>query len=204
METCIIGLTGSIGTGKSTVSTIFKQQGIAVVDADIGAREVVKPGTIGLKKIVKTFGKEILFSDGTLDRKKLGEIIFSDPFKRQKLDELLSDLIYKWIIAEKQRQIVEGQKMIVLDIPILFEGKYEKEVDKIIVVALTKQKQVEKIMKRDNITKKQANKKIKSQQSITSKILRADYVIDNNGTRENTEIQVLNWLNSIEASTPSF
>ena len=204
METCIIGLTGSIGTGKSTVSTIFKQQGIAVVDADIGAREVVKPGTIGLKKIVKTFGKEILFSDGTLDRKKLGEIIFSDPFKRQKLDELLSDLIYKWIIAEKQRQIVEGQKMIVLDIPLLFEGKYEKEVDKIIVVALTKQKQVERIMKRDNITKKQANKKIKSQQSITSKILRADYVIDNNGTRENTEIQVLNWLNSIEASTPSF
>ena len=204
METCIIGLTGSIGTGKSTVSTIFKQQGIAVVDADIGAREVVKPGTIGLKKIVKTFGKEILFSDGTLDRKKLGEIIFSDPFKRQKLEELLSDLIYKWIIAEKQRQIVAGQKMIVLDIPLLFEGKYEKEVDKIIVVALTKQKQVERIMKRDNITKKQANKKIKSQQSITSKILRADYVIDNNGTRENTEIQVLNWLNSIEASTPSF
>ncbi|MDN6626111.1 MAG: dephospho-CoA kinase, partial [Pisciglobus halotolerans] len=144
MEACILGLTGSIGTGKSTVSTIFKQQGIAVVDADIGAREVVKLGTIGLKKIVTAFGKDILLSDGTLDRKALGEIVFSNPSKRQKLDQLLAGLIYNWIIKEKQKYIAEGQKIIVLDIPLLFEGGYEKEVDKIIVVALTEQKQLER------------------------------------------------------------
>lgn len=196
MKTCIVGLTGSIGTGKSTVSTIFKQQGIAVVDADIGAREVVKPGTIGLKKIVSTFGKDILLSDGALDRKKLGELVFSDPSKRKKLDQLLSDLIYKWIIKEKQKYIAEGQKIIVLDIPLLFEAGYEKEVDKIIVVALTEQKQLERVMKRDNITRTQAYKKIQAQQSIASKIVRADYVIDNNGTKKNTELQILNWLDS--------
>lgn len=194
MKKCILGLTGSIGTGKSTVSTIFKQQRIPVVDADVGARAVVEPGTTGLKRIEKTFGSSVIAKDGMLDRKALGGIVFSDADKRQHLDRLLADLIYQWIQKEKDQYIAAGADLVVLDIPLLFEAGYDKEVDKVMVVTVTEETQLERLMKRDQIKAEVAQAKIAAQLSIAEKVMRADYVIDNNGTKENTEKQVLHWL----------
>lgn len=190
----ILGLTGSIATGKSTVSNIFKQQKIPVVDADLGAREVVKPGTEGIKRIEAGFGKKVIASNGSLDRKALGEIVFQNPSELKKLNRILGDLIAIWIQSEKEKYIDQGVPLVVLDIPLLFESGYDQDVEKVMVVATTPAIQLDRLMQRDQIDARTAQQKINAQQSITDKILKADFVVDNNGSKENTRHQVLYWL----------
>lgn len=192
--TFVLGLTGSIATGKSTVSKVFQEAGIPIVDADIGAREVVKAGTEGLKRIEATFGKEVLLPEGHLDRKALGKIVFQNKTELNKLNRILADLISIWIYKEKNRYIKLGVPLIVMDIPLLFESGYDKKVDKVMVVATTPEVQLKRLMQRDGITEATAQHKINAQLPITEKLLKADYVIDNNGSKENTRIQVMNWL----------
>lgn len=190
----ILGLTGSIATGKSTVSKVFKQAGVPVVDADVGAREVVKPGTEGLKRIEAAFGKKVIADNGSLDRKALGKIVFQNKLELKKLNHILGDLIAIWIQSEKERYVDQGAPLVVLDIPLLFESGYDEDVEKVMVVATTPEIQLERLMLRDQIGQEVAQQKINAQQSITEKITKADFVIDNNGSKENTRNQVLYWL----------
>lgn len=192
--TVVIGLTGSIATGKSTVSNFFKNRGIPVIDADIGARVVVEPGTEGLKSIVRYFGKEILHSDGTLNRKKLGEIVFADPAKLEKLNGLLEKQIRNWILNQKEEYLQQQPPLLVLDIPLLFESNYLIEVDQVMVVAVTEDIQITRLMQRDHITREMAVQKIAAQLPLAEKVKQADVVIDNNGSIQETVEQLEKWL----------
>ncbi|AEB29425.1 dephosphocoenzyme A kinase [Carnobacterium sp. 17-4] len=197
--TVILGLTGSIATGKSTVSKIFKEQGFPVVDADVGAREVVKPGTEGLSEIKKQFGDNVILTDGTLNRAALGKIVFKDEKQREKLNMILSKRIYQWVMDQKKEYLKRDPAILVLDIPLLFEAGYEKEVDQVMVVATTKEIQIDRLMKRDKIGKEDAIQKINSQLPISEKIVLGDSVIDNSGSTENTKQQVIDWIDKITA-----
>ena len=190
----ILGLTGSIATGKSTVAKLFLSAGIPVVDADLGARAVVLPGAPGLADIIEHFGEAYLLSDGTLDRKRLGALIFSDREKRKELDVLLKERISDWIQAEKERYISEGHKLIVLDIPLLYEGGYEDSCDAVMVVYVPEELQVQRLMSRNHLDADEATWRMQSQLSIEKKKELADFVIDNSGTIEETKKQVNDWL----------
>lgn len=186
----IIGLTGSIASGKSTVSSMFNEYNIPVVDADKIARDVVCPGEEAYHQIVKTFGKEILLEDNTIDRKKLGTIIFPDEEKRTQLNEIVHPAVRKSMVKQKDDYVSTGSKCVVLDIPLLFESKLAHFADKTIVVYVNKETQIERLLKRDGSTEKEANSRINSQLSLDQKAKMADAVIDNNGTIDQTKEQL--------------
>ena len=198
--TVILGLTGIISTGKSTVSKIFKEQGYPVVDADVGAREVVQPGTDGLNKIKETFGDQVILDDGTLNRAALGEIVFNNEKEREQLNGILSEHIRQWVVSKKDDYLKQNPAILVLDIPLLFEAGYEKDVDQIMVVATSEEVQLERLMERDGIRKEEAIQKINSQLSISKKIVLGNIIIDNNGTLADTKKQVLEWINKLNVN----
>ncbi|KAL6506138.1 hypothetical protein OROGR_024319 [Orobanche gracilis] len=198
----IVGLTGGIGTGKSTVSNLFKAHGIPVVDADIVARNVLKKGTSGWRKVVAAFGDEILLASGEVDRQKLGQIVFSDPDRRQLLNRyyhyynnitlihngsrkkrgLLAPYISSGIFLEVFKLWMKGCKTIVLDVPLLFEAKMDKWTKPIIVVSVDPETQLQRIMARDDSTFEVAKSRINAQMPLDFKRARADIVIDNSGS----------------------
>lgn len=192
--TYTLGLTGGIATGKSTVSRFFRQHDIPVVDADVIAREVVEPGTDGLAEIVKTFGTEILLEDGSLNRKKLGEIIFKDEDKREMLNQILHQEIHQKMMMAKEKWENERVPLIVFDIPLLYEADYQSTFDAIMVVYVPEKTQIARLMERDELTVQQARDRIASQLPIEEKKARADIVIDNSQTIADTYEQVQNWL----------
>jgi dephospho-CoA kinase len=134
VDLLVIGLTGSIATGKSVVSTLLRLRHIPVIDADILAREVVAPGTPGLSQIVKSFGTSTLLPDGTLDRKKLGSIIFNDEVKRKRLNGIVHPAVRKAMLWAVVRAWARGERYCVLDVPLLIESGLWKWVGKIVVV----------------------------------------------------------------------
>ena len=192
--TIVLGLTGGIATGKSTVSNYFKELGIPVIDADVGSRIIVEPGTDGLKKIEKHFGEMILKKDGTLDRKKLGEIVFNDNIQLAKLNAILEEHIRKWIAKQLVKTFRTNPTIIVLDIPLLYETDYLSEVDLVMVVTTTKEVQKRRLMERDNLSEKAAEKRIAVQLPLVEKEKRADIVVDNNNSIKETQDQVHSWL----------
>lgn len=167
--TYTLGLTGGIATGKSTVSRFFRQHDIPVVDADVIAREVVEPGTDGLAEIVKTFGTEILLEDGSLNRKKLGEIIFKDEDKREMLNQILHQEIHQKMMMAKEKWENERVPLIVFDIPLLYEADYQRTFDAIMVVYVPEKTQIARLMERDELTVQQARDRIASQLPIEEK-----------------------------------
>ncbi|OFG64418.1 dephospho-CoA kinase [Listeria monocytogenes] len=189
-----IGLTGSVATGKSTVSNMIQQAGIPLVDADIAARKVVEPGTEGLKEIVAYFGEEILLADGTLDRAKLGEIIFKDKEKREKLNEITHPRVKDYMLEARERFFRAGEELIFFDIPLLFESHLESLVDQIVVVWTTPETELKRLMERNNLTKEDALRRIESQMGIDEKARKADFVIDNNESLEKTQKQVYTFI----------
>ena len=189
----ILGITGSIATGKSTVVNIFKEHGFPVVDADIIAREVVEPNTAGLKKVVETFGTSLLCSDGSLNRKQLGQIIFNDAKKRQTLNELLAPFLKEAIIGQIKRATAIAS-LVIADIPLLYEAGYDKYMDQVAVVYIPEDLQVQRLMKRDSITEKEAKKKVASQLSIEVKKRRADIIFDNQESLSCIRQQIFSWL----------
>ncbi|MFP7478077.1 dephospho-CoA kinase [Terribacillus saccharophilus] len=191
----VIGLTGGIASGKSTVSSLFKEYGIPVVDADIVAREVVEPGEPALASIVDAFGSEILLPDGSLDRQKLGGIIFRDLEKREILNGIVHPVVRERMTADRDRLKTE-HPAVVLDIPLLFEGNQLHLVDKVVVVHVDPQIQLERLMQRNNLTEQEALDRINSQMSLADKATRADAVIDNNGSRDETKAQLEKLLSS--------
>ena len=190
----IVGLTGGISSGKSTVSSYLKQLKIPVIDADEVARKVVEPNSQGAKEIKKAFGSDVFEEDGSLNRQKLGELVFSKVENRQKLDELLQPLIKIMILEEIEAYRQKGETMIVLDLPLLFEKHYEKLCEEIIVVYIPKKLQLERLMKRNQFTKQEALSRIDSQLSIEEKRKRATVLFDNQGTIQQLYHQVEQWL----------
>ena len=190
----IVGLTGGISSGKSTVSSYLKQLKIPVIDADEVARKVVEPNSQGAKEIRKAFGSDVFEEDGSLNRQKLGELVFSNTENRQKLDELLQPLIKIMILEEIEEYRQKGEKMIVLDLPLLFEKQYEELCGEIIVVYVPKKLQIERLMKRNQYTKQEALSRIDSQLSIEEKRKRATVLFDNQGTIQQLYHQVEQWL----------
>ena len=190
----IVGLTGGISSGKSTVSSYLKQLKIPVIDADEVARKVVEPNTQGAKEIRKAFGSDVFEEDGSLNRQKLGALIFSNAENRQKLDELLQPLIKIMILDEIEAYRQKGENMIVLDLPLLFEKQYEELCEEIIVVYIPRKLQLERLMKRNQYTKQEALSRIDSQLSIEEKRKRATVLLDNQGTIQQLYQQVEQWL----------
>ncbi|XP_008805755.2 dephospho-CoA kinase isoform X1 [Phoenix dactylifera] len=193
----IVGLTGGIASGKSTVSNLFKSHGVPVVDADLVAHDVVRKGTGGWKKVVAAFGNDILLENGEIDRARLGQIVFSDSTKRQLLNRLLAPYISSDIFWEVMKLWLKGSKVIVLDIPLLFEAKMDKWTAPIIVVWVDPETQVQRLVARDGIPEEQARNKINAQTALDWKKTKADIVINNSGTIEETELQFQEVLNQV-------
>ncbi|MHA6603933.1 dephospho-CoA kinase [Aerococcus urinae] len=189
-----LGLTGSIATGKSTVSNYFKKIGFPVVDADLGARAVVEPGTQGLQAIKEHFGEDFLFPNGTLNRKKLGDVVFTDKDQLKALNQLLLPYIYDWVNDQAQSYQDQGHQLIVLDIPLLYETKYQDACDAVMLVYVPESIQLQRLMDRDNLSEDEAFDRMLSQYNIEQKLRWADIVIDNQGSIQQTEKQVEAWL----------
>ena len=186
----IIGLTGGIASGKSTVSNWLISQGYPVVDADIAARKVVEPGMQALREITEAFGRDILLEDGTLDRKKLGAIIFSDEEKRQTLNAIVHPAVREWMRQETERAFSVGASVVIMDIPLLFESKLTHMVEETVLVYVSMETQLKRLMDRDGYSEADALARIHAQMPIDDKRKLADYIIDNNGPVSETIEQV--------------
>ncbi|WP_010622006.1 dephospho-CoA kinase [Paucilactobacillus suebicus] len=192
--TKVLGLTGGIATGKSTVTNIFKKFNFPVISADEVAREVVEPGTNGLAQIVETFGEQFLNSDGTLNRSKLGKLVFSDHDKLDKLNDLLQPVIHHEIGRQITKLKENHPALIVLEIPLLFEQHNEEMVDYVMVVSTSDHDQLKRLKQRNGLSNEEASQRINSQIPLKDKINLADIVIDNSGSVEETRKQVVEWL----------
>jgi dephospho-CoA kinase len=189
----VLGLTGGIATGKSTVSQVFKEAGFPIIDGDLIAREIVEPGQPALKEIAAAFGSQMIDDKGSLNRKKLGKIIFNDSTKRVQLNKIMSPYLRKAILAELEQKKQQAP-LVVLDIPLLYEGGYEQFVDQVAVVYVPEKIQLQRLMQRDQLTTKEAQQRINSQWPIEQKKQLAEIVFDNQGTKEETKNVVKEWL----------
>lgn len=187
MANWILGLTGGIGSGKSAVSAMFEKLGITVVDADIVAREVVEPGSVGLKKIVEHFGKTILTSEGVLDRAKLRGIIFDNETEKAWLNALLHPLIRESMLKQLQQATSD---YVILVAPLLFENGLEKLCNHTLLIDVPVTTQITRTSARDNVSEAQAKKIIASQMSRADKQLKADDILDNDRALSEVAIDV--------------
>ena len=185
----VLGLTGGIGSGKSMVASMFAHLGADVIDADQLARDVVEPGQPALEEIASAFGREILLPDGRLDRGKLARIIFADPVARGKLNAITHPRIRQRMAAEVAAR-ASRPGVLIADIPLLYENDRTGSVQAVIVVWVDPQTQLRRLLERDGLTEEEARQRIAAQMPLDEKRARADVVIDNNGSRENTRRQV--------------
>lgn len=194
----IIGLTGGIATGKSTVSALLIRKGALLVDADVIAREVMLPGHPVLAAVAEHFGQAVLLADGTLDRKKLGDIVFREPAQRQALNEITHPAIRLEI--RRQMESLEREhpeRLVVVDIPLLFESGLESMFERVMLVYAPASIQKERLMNRNQLTAEEAEARINSQMDIEEKKRKADVIIDNSGSAEETQRQIDEfWLRS--------
>ena len=187
----LVGLTGGIATGKSTVNTMLASPSVRVVDADALAREVVEPGTPAYQQIVAEFGKEVLQPDGRLDRTRLGEVVFADTAKRKRLEAITHPAIrarFQQIMADLERANFDG--ILIWDASLLIESGGMKNMDRVVVVTTDAATQLRRLMARDGSTEEAARARTASQMPLPVKARYGDYVIDNSGPREQTEARV--------------
>ena len=190
----IIGITGGIATGKSTVSKMLASYGYEVIDADVIARELQVKDSPVLLEIIKTFGSTVLDETANLNRDKLGKLIFSCKENRAKLD----GIIHPAIRAEFERRIAQSQaEVLFLDVPLLFEAGFDELTTENLVIKGSKQKQLERLMHRNDLTETEAQTRINAQMSIDAKVARADYIIDNDGDLDELTKQVEDLLKQI-------
>ncbi|MBV2169529.1 MAG: dephospho-CoA kinase [Bdellovibrio sp.] len=175
-----IGLTGGIACGKSTVSRLLSERSIPVIDADEIAKEVVRPGSPGLKSVVQEFGQDVLLPDGSLDRRRLGQQVFGHPELLHRLEGVLHPLIREE--TRRRRQVLEemNEPLAIYDVPLLFETKSQDQFDGIIVVSCTKEQQKERLRRRHSWSEEEIEMRIASQIPMQFKEQRADFVLQNN------------------------
>ena len=183
----IVGLTGGIGSGKSTVAEAFRQLGIDTVDADQASRKVVEPGMPALAAIAEHFGGEIIQSDGNLDRAALRQIIFTDPVQKQWLESLLHPLIRDWIVQQLQ---ASTSPYVILESPLLFETDQYQLVDKTVLVDVPVELQIERACARDDNQADQIQRIIDAQLPRQEKLSRADLVLDNSPPLDSLALRV--------------
>ncbi|MDD5957741.1 dephospho-CoA kinase [Ligilactobacillus ruminis] len=191
----ILGLTGGIACGKSTISAYLKEFGIPVIDADECSRAVVEKGSIGLEKLTEIFGNKILEKDGTLNRKALGQTVFSDSEQLSLLNSVMEPLIREEISRRLNQE--NNADLVVLDAPLLIEQHYDKICDFIMTIDVPKKIQLERLIERDKLSEDEAKSRIESQLSSRERNGFADVVIDSSGTVEQTRKQVIKWLKTI-------
>lgn len=180
--TKVIGLTGGIATGKSTVAELLKAHGFKIVDADIASRKAVEKGSEGLKNVVAEFGEEALTEEGEMNREYIGQQIFYDDLKREKLNAIIHPIVREIMGNEKKQYLAQGHD-VVMDIPLLFENGLEKTVDEVWLVYTSPSIQIDRLMERNQLSIEDAKARIYSQISIDKKSRMADVVIDNFGTK---------------------
>ena len=196
----LVGLTGGIASGKSTVAEILKRQGAAIINADVLAREVVEPGHQAWTEIVNTFGAAVLQPDRTLDRQKLRAIIFDDAAARKKIESIIHPQVRALAEQRIREHAAAGYAVIVYEVPLLFEGNLQEWLRPVILVACDVDTQRNRLQSRDNLSAAQAQKHIDAQMSLEAKRRLADYVIENNGSLEDLERQVQAVLEKIKTT----
>lgn len=197
----IIGLTGGIGSGKSTIDSWFREWHIPVIDGDKLAREAVNPGSPALSILADVFGKEILSEEGTLKRRQLGQIVFQDKAKLSRLNQIMHPAI--WHLVESRLKACKdvGEKLAVLDMPLLIEAGWQSRVDSVWVVYVSTEVQISRVMKRDGLKRSQVMAIMQNQIPVKEKLSYADVIINNGGSEENTRRQVLQELSKISEFT---
>jgi dephospho-CoA kinase len=191
--TLIIGLTGGIVGGKSTAASMFKDLGAKIVDVDKIGHSVILPHRPAWKKIIRLFGKDFLRNDLTIDRGKLGKIVFTNQTLLKKLNEITHPEIIKVIKKEinlAKNKTYNQEKILIIDAALIYEAKMDRLMDKIIVVYINEDVQTKRLIKRNDLSKEEALQRIKSQMPIKEKVKMADYVIDNSNSMDETKKQV--------------
>ena len=207
--TCVIGLTGGIGSGKSTVARLLCELGATIVDADRIVHELQAPGAPMLLTLVEEFGEEILDDSGALERKALAAIVFNDPKARWRLGLIVHPEVGREMLRQVTAALAAGAPLVVADIPLLFEGRREGRdtakrlsVQGVILAWAPLEIQIERTMARDACTREEALARIRSQIPIDEKRELAEYVVDNSGTPEETERQVRELYRTLVARNP--
>ncbi len=191
----VIGITGSFGSGKTTVSRMFASLGARVIDADRIAHRLILPQTGVYRRIIESFGRGILKRGGSIERRELARRVFAN----KKLLQKLNHIVHPAVIAAIRKESARSRTGIfILDAPLLIEAGLEKEVDVLIVVWSTRKKQIERLLKKDIYTKSEILKRINSQMALSKKMRVADFIIDNNGSLENTRAQVKRIYRALE------
>jgi dephospho-CoA kinase len=186
----VVGLTGGIASGKSLVAKTLKDLGAHIIDADKIVHELLEPGQPAWEEVLAYFGSEVGLPDKTIDRRKLGEIVFSDSGKREWLNRCLHPKVFEVFTTQVKHLCArQPDAIVVFDAALLIETNYHKKMDKVIVVYAEEQHQLKRLMERDRFTHEQAAARIRSQMPLGEKRLHADYVIENTGNRLDTERQ---------------
>jgi dephospho-CoA kinase len=185
----ILGVTGNIASGKSSVCRELARRGAVVVDADQLARTVVEPGSPVLKQLVSDFGEDILKSDGSLDRKYLGDLIFSDPAARRRLNAIIHPAIAA-LSTQRLQELRDAAPLVIYEAPLLYEVGAEARVDKVLLVTIDPEVQLARLIERDRLDEKAARRRIAAQMPQEQKAARADYLVDNSAGRKETIAQI--------------
>ena len=196
----LIGLTGGIASGKSTVAAILRRLGAAIVNADELSREVVEPDTPGWNELVTTFGSAVLQPDRAIDRQKLRKIIFADPEARKKLEAIIHPRVRALAEQRIREHAAAGFEIVVYEVPLLFEGNLQNSLRPVILVATDVTTQKKRLQDRDHLVESEAEKHIAAQMSLEEKRRLADYVIENDGSFADLERQVQAVLAQIKAT----
>ncbi len=198
----LVGLTGGIATGKSTVAGIFKRYGATVIDADALARKVVEPGKPAWREIVETFGKNVINPDRTLNRQALGITVFGHPGKLRQLEQIIHPRVAReQIRLTKQAALNDPRAIVIYDVPLLFEAGIDKRVGATIVVTADRETQIARLKERNDLSRTEALRRIKSQMPLAEKRRRADYVLDGTLPLPQLKQQVRLLHQSLRAST---
>jgi dephospho-CoA kinase len=188
-----IGLTGGIGSGKSTVARMLAGRGAAVVDADLLAREVVEPGQPALAEIAAEFGPSVLLPDGRLDRAALGAVVFADAARRERLNAITHPRVGALMQERIAAALASGAPLVAVDIPLLFEGARRSQFEGVLLVWVPPEVQLRRLVERDGMAEAEARARIAAQMPIDEKRALATWVVDNAGPLEATEAQVERW-----------
>jgi dephospho-CoA kinase len=191
-----VGLTGGIATGKSVVRAELERLGVPTIDADVAAREAVAAGTPALAAIIARFGASVLGTDGALDRRKLGSIVFADEAARRDLEHIVHPAV-KAAIDAWLDSMSDKHNIAVAVIPLLYEAGRERDFDVVITTACSADEQLRRVMTRDSLNELQARQRINAQLSTEEKVRRANYAIWTDGTHENTKRQVVETLEQL-------
>ena len=198
--TKINGLTGGIASGKSTDSNVLRQAGIPIDDADQVSRQVQRPGSSALDKLAAAFGNQVIQPDGSLDRAQLGRRVFADTAARQELNQIMQPLVWDAIWQAVETFKKQGVPNVILDVPLLYEQHYDEDCDLVVVVTVSPETELRRLMARNHYSVAEARARIAAQMPLKEKAARADVVINNDGSPAQTRQQVAQLVEHLQST----